>query len=195
MKRVSGMELAILTGSTWRTCKKRMEEAGVKPLTREGTADIYDSAVALAAIYAEPTRKDVLDLSAERARLASAQANKTELEVAELKGEMVRREEITTHWSAMISAMRAKLLSLPSKMANQVATPAKAKEAEAKLREQVHQALEEISNDEFPSIIRARIIRAAEDRGTPSQPAAESVGGRESLPEPGVKRRARKVAD
>jgi phage terminase Nu1 subunit (DNA packaging protein) len=195
MKRVSGLELADLTGKSWRTVKKRLQEAGINPLAREGTRDIYPSDVALATIFADPQRKDDLDLTAERARLASAQANKTELEVAELKGEMVRRDEITAHWSAMVAAMRAKLLSLPSKMATRVAGPGKAKEVEALLREQVHQALEEIAGDEFPHNVRARIVRAAEDRGTAPQPDREPVGRPVPLPKPGVQRRARKVAD
>jgi phage terminase Nu1 subunit (DNA packaging protein) len=193
MKRVSGLELADLTGKSWRTVKKRLQEAGINPLAREGTADLYDSALALAVIFADPTRKDDLDLTAERARLASAQATKTELEVAELRGEMVRREEITAHWAAMISAMRAKLLSLPSKMATRVAAPGKTLETEVLLRDQVHQALEEISSDEFPHHVRARIVRAAEDRGSPTQPDGERVGRSVPPSEPGVKRRARKV--
>ncbi len=53
----------------------------------------------------------------EKTRLTQAQANREELLVAEKKGELTNTEEIYNQFSGLVLACRAKLLSLPTKMA------------------------------------------------------------------------------
>lgn len=121
------------------------------------------------------------DYNAERARLTKAQADKTELEVRELRGEMARVPVIVQHWQSMVASMRAKLLSLPGKLAAAVAPPEKLQEANEKGQALVHEALAEIANDALPDDVRARIDaqrRAADEDSCPSSADsdAEPVG-------------------
>ena len=44
-------KLSELTGYTYRTVKKRLDAAGLKPIRKEGPAILFDSALALKAIY------------------------------------------------------------------------------------------------------------------------------------------------
>jgi phage terminase Nu1 subunit (DNA packaging protein) len=57
------------------------------------------------------------DLTAERARLSKLQADKVEIELAELRGEVVRGEDVARVMQAHIMGARARLLSLPTKRA------------------------------------------------------------------------------
>lgn len=121
------------------------------------------------------------DYNAERARLTKAQADKTELEVKEMRGEIARVPVIVQHWQQMVSSMRAKLLSLPSKLAAAIAPPEKMQEATDRSQALVHEALAEIANDAIPDEIRTRIDaqRRASDEDDSSSAAdadAEPVG-------------------
>jgi terminase small subunit / prophage DNA-packing protein len=57
-----------------------------------------------------------LKLTDERARLAKLQADKVEIELAELRGEVVRSEDVARVMQAHIIGARARLLSLPDKL-------------------------------------------------------------------------------
>lgn len=133
------------------------------------------------------------DVETERARLIKAQADKTELEVAELHGELVRVDDVTDAWSQHISAARAKLLSLPSKAAPRV-MPGRIAETQELLRNIIDEALNELAGDGLPERARSRIARAAGVART-AEADRERVGRPRKGAQPGIKRRARKVAD
>jgi phage terminase Nu1 subunit (DNA packaging protein) len=57
-----------------------------------------------------------LDLTAERARLSKLQADKVEIELAELRGEVVRAEDVARVVQGHTMGARARLLSLPTKL-------------------------------------------------------------------------------
>jgi phage terminase Nu1 subunit (DNA packaging protein) len=57
-----------------------------------------------------------LKLTDERARLAKLQADKVEIELAELRGEVVRADDVVKVMQAHIMGARARLLSLPTKL-------------------------------------------------------------------------------
>ena len=118
------------------------------------------------------------DYEAERARLTKAQADKTELEVAELRGELVRAPVIGLHWQAMVAAMRAKLLSLPSKVAPQVAGPDSLSRTQELIQASVHEALAEIAGDGFPDDVRKRLdlLSAGESGDADREATAEADG-------------------
>ena len=101
------------------------------------------------------------DYEAERARLTKAQADKTELEVAELRAELVRAPVLEHHWQNMVAAARAKLLSLPSKLAPQIAGPDQLTRVQDMLHAGVFEALAELAGDAFPDNIRVRVDKAA----------------------------------
>jgi phage terminase Nu1 subunit (DNA packaging protein) len=103
------------------------------------------------------------DYEAERARLTKAQADKTELEVAELRADLVRGAIVEQHWQAMVSAMRAKLVGLPSKIAPQVSGPDSLNRVQDLIQGVVFEALAEIAGDAFPDEIRKRLDAQSHD--------------------------------
>lgn len=121
MKAVSGSQLADLTGKTWRTVKRLLDGAGISPLRREGPAYLYDSAAALAAIYARATPDgNGLDLTVERARLASEQADRLAIQNAITRGEIGRLSVWQHELEGVFLAIRAGVLSLPTRLAPQM---------------------------------------------------------------------------
>lgn len=133
-------------------------------------------------------------LDFERTRLTKAQADKTELEVAELRAELIPATKIETHWQAMIAAMRARLVGLPSKIAPQVAGPDDLTRVQDMIQAGVYEALAEIAGDAFPDDVRRRIVLATDGHGSGSEAAAEidsdAVGKRASATQRGRQRGA-----
>lgn len=133
---------------------------------------------------------EVYDYEVERARLTKAQADKTELEAAELAGALVRVEDVETEWGRMLGAVRARLLSLPSKAAPRVRVAVNDEEAAALIEAEVTEALQELSSDGIPPTTRERRQRSQADGGGADAAAAadgERVGG----PLPAPQRRKR----
>ena len=120
-----------------------------------------------------------LDLNQERARLAKAQADKTELEAAELKGEMVRYEELSAHWAARGSAMRSRLLTLPTKIAPRARVAENDQAASALIEAEIIEALTEISGNGVPDSTSARRQRSERLSQAPSSSNGVGVGGSE----------------
>lgn len=133
-------------------------------------------------------------LDFERTRLTKAQADKTELEVSELRAELIPATKIETHWQAMIAAMRARLVGLPSKIAPQVAGPDDLTRVQDMIQAGVYEALAEIAGDAFPDDVRRRIVLATDGHGSGSEAAAEidsdAVGKRASATQRGRQRGA-----
>lgn len=117
----------------------------------------------------------VYDYDAERARLTKAQADKVELEAAELSGEMVRVDDVAAEWARMFGAMRARLLSLPTKSAPRSRVAINDEEAAAVIEAEVLEALQELSDDGLPAATRERRRRATASAGS-AAPAAEADG-------------------
>ena len=63
-EKLSYSDLTKLTGFTYRTIKKRLYKADVKPMERRGGAILFDSAVALKFLYSFQPVKDGEDYSA-----------------------------------------------------------------------------------------------------------------------------------
>jgi phage terminase Nu1 subunit (DNA packaging protein) len=98
----------------------------------------------------------------ERTRLTKAQADKTELEVQELRGILVRVPSAAEHWRGMVARARAKLLSLPSRIAAAIAPPEKVAQCQDLAQGLVYEALAELAGDGIPDDVRMRA--AAIDR-------------------------------
>ena len=111
---------------------------------KEGRWDAWHMTTVLAAMSAGGGGGK-LDLTAERARFASAQADDREM-----KNALARRDQITVGefhqmMTSAFARVRAKLLALPSKMAPLVVGAKTAAEAQAMLRDTVHEALDELA--------------------------------------------------
>ena len=96
------------------------------------------------------------DLTKERALLAREQRKKATLERKKLEDELVPAELVEMTWSAMIGAMRARMLALPSRMAPVVAGMTNTFDIEAAIRDEVYVALDELA-DSTPDDIDRQI--------------------------------------
>lgn len=139
------------------------------------------------------------ELDRERTRLTKAQADKTELEVSELRAQLVRAPVIELHWQALIGAMRAKLLSIPSKVAPQVVGTDNLARAQDLLQAGVFEALAEIAGDAFPNDVRKRLDMARSNVSsnggeTAAEDDGSSVGKRASPAQRGGQRGAGAVS-
>ena len=85
------------------------------------------------------------EIHLQKLRLLTAQAEKTEIEVEEYKKNLIPADQIALEWTNLITAFRAKILSLPHKIAPQVIAITEFKEAEAIIKEYVYEALIELS--------------------------------------------------
>jgi phage terminase Nu1 subunit (DNA packaging protein) len=153
---------AALQGVTSRRLRQMDHEPTPPPRAEDGTYPVkaFGEWMRTRAVESFGVSNDgrVYDYSAERARLTKAQADKTELEVAELRGELISTPKALIQVEAMVAAMRAKLLSLPTKVAAKIATTPEAMgEAQEAIRAEIYEALEEIASDRFQEEIQGRI--------------------------------------
>ncbi len=86
------------------------------------------------------------DLQAERTRLTHHQANIAELEEEELKGSLVKVEEVTDLWHSVISNAKTRLLSLPNKITHQIMAADDHKAALHLFQSEIYEALAELAN-------------------------------------------------
>lgn len=135
-------QLTELTGFDRDTVKKRLDRANLAPI-KSGRSHMYETRDALPALYCVIDDAS-LDLNAERARLAHFQANKADLEAQRAQGKLVPVEEVERHWSEMVAASRAKLLSLPQQIAQVAIAGRDIREVEAATRSVLYDALTEL---------------------------------------------------
>jgi len=137
---VSITELHNLTGQDRRRITKALANLKAKP--GEKGAKLYESEAAIPLLYISEGGE--LDPQKERARLTHHQANIAALEEKELEGELVRRSSVVAEVSDAIANCRAKLLSLPSKMASVVAGMSSVADIRGALQDNIHEALDEL---------------------------------------------------
>ena len=86
------------------------------------------------------------DYNAARARKMEADAQMAELELLQAKRKLVSADDVTTAWVDVLSAMKAKLLALPSKSAPIAATETDIQIIQSVLENQIREALDELSS-------------------------------------------------
>jgi phage terminase Nu1 subunit (DNA packaging protein) len=94
------------------------------------------------------TATGVLDLDAERARLAGAQRERVELQNAVRRGELLEVPAVVAAWSEILTTIRATLLALPAGLAAGLEATARdggARAVEVVLRERISGALAELA--------------------------------------------------
>ena len=83
-----------------------------------------------------------------RTRKVNAEAEIAELELAKVRGELVVAEDVVKAWDDVLSALKGKLLSIPTKAAPIVSAEIEASMCQKILEDLVNEALEELSNYE-----------------------------------------------
>ncbi len=85
-----------------------------------------------------------LDLGEERARLAKEQADAKEMENANLRGELVFIDDVAKQFGQQASAVKTRLLAIPSKSAPLVINCTKPSEAREIIEAMIEEALNEL---------------------------------------------------
>ena len=133
------------TGFHRETVARRLEGLDSKP--GAGNSKLYETSEALPRLYLvdddmTPAQRDQI----ERARLNSAKADSEEMRVRRMRGELLPFDETVRAVSEMIAAARAKLLALPSRVAQSLPLePAIRRQAQEAVRKEVYSALDELS--------------------------------------------------
>lgn len=98
-----------------------------------------------ARVQSHGSLEQLYDYDMERARLTHHQANKTELEEKVLRGQLIHADTVAMVQTKMLSAFRAKCLSLPTKTAPRVIYLDDIAEVEGELRSAIYDTLSELS--------------------------------------------------
>jgi phage terminase Nu1 subunit (DNA packaging protein) len=86
------------------------------------------------------------DYSTHRVRLIKARADVLEMEKAQMENSLIPADDVKNAWNEVLSACRAKLLSLPTKTAPEVFAASDLNDVKAILKETVNEALAELAN-------------------------------------------------
>lgn len=154
MATMSISQLANITGLDRRTVAQRLETVDHSGGDKRGQAMIYESTVALPAIYLSALVSEddsrLLDAKLERARLDRAKRHLAEAALDEKKGALIPVEIVQDHWSTIVINCRARLLAIPSKLAQRVLEVSDMSEINTIAKELIYEALMELSIEGLP---------------------------------------------
>lgn len=88
----------------------------------------------------------------ERARLDKLRADKIEMELTIARGELMNPDDAMREWSKTVQAVRARLLSIPSKGAPLLVGTKSEAEAQNILQRLIYEALKELANPDLIDI-------------------------------------------
>lgn len=137
--------LYLETGKDRRTIDQALADNNVKPVRTEGTIRYYHLKDVLPALYEGAS----LNQATENAKLKRAQTKKTELEIAKLEGELVPIEDVEQDAATTAMMVKAKLSSIPARLAGTLAGTQDDNEIEAILEREVLEVLEELHQGEW----------------------------------------------
>ena len=135
------------------------------------------------------------DLTEERARLSYHQANIEGLKELEHRGELVSAHAVALTWQTLIGAARAKLLTMPTKMAPVLLGALDSHDIEEKLRIEIYDALDELAGRGLPSDLEDRLHAIERGMEKSAEPDVKRVGRKRTAPKRGRQQRTGKVHD
>ena len=197
MPEVSGTYLASLTGKTWRTVRKRLDEARIRPVGRERNSDLFNSVEALAAIYAaDAAGVTVGEFDTQRERLAAAQAENVEMNNAQKRRQIAFMPAVDLAVAEMIGNARARILNMGPKLGPQLVNIGNPSIISAAIRTECHAALAELAAyDPSGSELGGSEAPLVKDMGAAAEPDGQPVGRPRTKAEQRKRSRARPVAD
>lgn len=132
---------------------------------------------------AESVKSEELRLITARREKTEAEAAAQEMKNAQMRGELLLREDVDAVMTATLARVRARLIGVPSKAAPLVMGLEAPAEAEAVIRKAVYEALKELSETSV-SDLGGYDDGLVEGAGAAAGPDGESVGGRASETQP-----------
>lgn len=131
-----------------RTVAKRL--SGVTPSGERQGKPVWRMADAAAAIVGASRdgaeQGDEAELLAERTRKTREEADAIEMKNAQMRGELLLREDVTAAVVSAFARVRARMIGLPPKLAPMMVTISEIAEAEALIRRAVYDALRELAD-------------------------------------------------
>lgn len=193
---VSISQLSDLTGCARKTVSLRCEKLEAHQGKRNAT--LYESKEALPLILGAGGGDDnpeAVDVAKENALLAREKRRKTKIEREILEGTLIETEQVILTWQAMLSALRARLLALPTEAAQAALVATDLPEIEEKLRDIVYQALAELSDDGIPSDVKHRRNKtSSQSSSATTETDSDAMGRPVQKTKRGGKRKAGPVA-
>lgn len=111
-----------------------------------------------------------------RTRKVAAEAAIAELELAKVRNELALVGDVVKAWDDVLSAMKAKLLALPTKMGPILAAETDAAVIQKKLEEQIRDCLDELANyDPLSDPTGANIVVQQSEAGDDGAEATAKV--------------------
>lgn len=146
---VSIAQICQLTGKGFRTVKKKLQ--GYPPSRVDGKTIYYIPKDVLPAIYAkEDATLD--DEFSQKARLDGLRADKVEMELQLLRGQVVKIEDVAAIYQEQCQIIRENALSLPTKMATDLALTFEPEDVQEKLQKAINELLSILSTPEEYSV-------------------------------------------
>jgi phage terminase Nu1 subunit (DNA packaging protein) len=125
------------------------------------------------------------DYSTQRVRLMKARADVLEMEKAQMENNLIPAQDVQDAWIEVLSACRAKLLSLPTKTAPEVFAASDLNDVKTILKETVNEALAELANVKVEvnhpirsSELEENNLGSDEDTNSTTESGGERVGRR-----------------
>lgn len=164
LRRVSLNQLCTLTGKTHRTVKKYLADL---PAQEEGGVLYYNPVEALPLIYGLNSGNKV-DPFKEKARYDQLRADKVSLEIEIMRENLIPADRVEKSWGKIVSIIRARFLTLPTRVSPRIQGLTEPQEIERVLRAEVYDALTELSEYDDG------IDRSGNSEKSPKTPGAAS---------------------
>lgn len=117
-----------------------------------------------------------------RTRKVNAEAEIAELELAKVRGELVVVDDVIKAWETVLMAVKAKMMSVPTKAAPVVASEGEAGKCQAVIEDLVREALEELENYDPKSSPTDANVERSEDGAEGDEAAAPAKRQRVGRP-------------
>ena len=117
-----------------------------------------------------------------RTRKVNAEAEIAELELAKVRGELVVVDDVIKAWESVLMAVKAKMMSVPTKAAPVVASEGEAGKCQAVIEDLVREALEELENYDPKSSPADANVERSEDGAEGDEAAAPAKRQRVGRP-------------
>ena len=117
-----------------------------------------------------------------RTRKVNAEAEIAELELAKVRGELVVVDDVIKAWETVLMAVKAKMMSVPTKAAPVVASEGEAGKCQAVIEDLVREALEELENYDTKSSPTDANVERSEDGAEGDEAAAPAKRQRVGRP-------------
>lgn len=143
-EKVNKQRLQGILGKDHKTLLKWQKEGmPMEKIGARGTSNVYDTEKVVDWLVAKASGNDEMERA--RIRLTTAQAMKTELEVEELQGALIPLDKMKMMWAGVLTNFRAKILSMPTRLAPLIVTQKDPKKIEKIVKDYCNEALNALS--------------------------------------------------